>query len=195
MASFNLNSAVDKLLKRELDQYRILKQPHPIMQANGLEAIPFEHKDMEQWRSSFKGLRFHHEASNFIVSGAIDDLWIGANGINVVEYKATATNNELSLDTKYREGYKRQLELYQWLLRRTGLEVDSLAYVLYANADNTRDSFDKTLHFELTLLTHIGDDSWVEPTLIRARECLMGEMPDSNSDCEWCRYLSEAAVA
>ncbi|MGH8248319.1 MAG: PD-(D/E)XK nuclease family protein, partial [Gammaproteobacteria bacterium] len=38
---FNLNSAVDELLKREFDTYRKLSQPHPLMERSGVDAIPY----------------------------------------------------------------------------------------------------------------------------------------------------------
>ena len=37
---FNLNSAVDTLLKAEFDQYREAREPHPYMTEAGLDAIP-----------------------------------------------------------------------------------------------------------------------------------------------------------
>ena len=42
---FNLNSAVDTLLKAEFDQYREAREPHPYMTEAGLDAIPFD----EMW--------------------------------------------------------------------------------------------------------------------------------------------------
>ena len=37
---FNLNSAVDELLKREFDDYRTKQEPHPFMQGAGIDAVP-----------------------------------------------------------------------------------------------------------------------------------------------------------
>src|SRR3989338_10926424 len=48
---FTLNSAVDKLLKKELDVYRSKRLPHPIMVQYGIEAIPFSHKRLDEWRN------------------------------------------------------------------------------------------------------------------------------------------------
>ena len=47
---FNLNSAVDALLKKEFDHYREMKMPHPLMEANNIDAIPFSHACLDDWR-------------------------------------------------------------------------------------------------------------------------------------------------
>jgi hypothetical protein len=57
---FNLNSAVDKLLKREFDAYRDSKSPHPLMTQARIDAVPYAHPDLEKWRSNFTGIRFEH---------------------------------------------------------------------------------------------------------------------------------------
>jgi hypothetical protein len=63
---FNINSAVDKLLKTEFDVHRATGTPHPLQASCGLDAVPAPHEQM-------------------------DAAWMG--------------------------GYKRQMEIYQWLLR------------------------------------------------------------------------------
>src|ERR1700689_3314598 len=44
---FNLNSAVDTLLKKEFDYYRHKQEPHPLLIENGIEAIPFLHSQLD----------------------------------------------------------------------------------------------------------------------------------------------------
>ena len=48
---FTLNSAVDTLLKKEFDIHRLGKRAHPIMDAYGVEAIPYAHDLMGKWRA------------------------------------------------------------------------------------------------------------------------------------------------
>ncbi len=45
---FALNSAVDKLLKKEFDIHRSHRTTHPLMEAYGLDAVPFEHEKMDE---------------------------------------------------------------------------------------------------------------------------------------------------
>ena len=124
---FSINSAVDHLLKKEFDTYRQNQQSHPLMTAAGLDAIPFRHEYLNRWRENFKGVRYFHEATGFEVFGAIDDLWIdlNTNDLLVVDYKATAKDGEVNIDAEWQHGYKRQMELYQWLLRKNGFSVSN----------------------------------------------------------------------
>lgn len=77
---FNLNSSVDALLKKEFDIYRESKSTHPLMKEYSIDAIPYSHPDLETWRENFKGIQFHHKATNLLITGAVDDIWINRNG-------------------------------------------------------------------------------------------------------------------
>lgn len=192
---YTLNQAVDTLLKKEFDYYRERQEPHPFMVTNNVDAIPYSDPRLDEWRENFKGIRVHHSATNFIVFGALDDVWINQHGqLNVVDYKATSTSEEITLDSEYRQGYKRQLEIYQWLLKQTGLKVSNTAYILYANAQKTESEFGGKLQFGMQLLKHIGDNDWVEPIVYAAYECLQDEnIPDPSSVCKYCEYRIAAA--
>jgi len=94
---FSLNSAVDTLFKKEFDEYRRNKQPHPIMIKYGIDAIPFEHKDLDFWRDALKGgVQYLESNTGFLVSGAPDDIWINKKGeLIVVDYKSTSKEEEI----------------------------------------------------------------------------------------------------
>ncbi len=120
---FTLNNAVDALLKKEFDKYRIEGTSHPICLTHGIDAVPFTHPDLDDWRMNLKGIQYLHEPTNFIITGAIDDLWVKSDGeLIVVDYKATSTTKAITLDEEYRQAYKRQMEIYQWLFRKNGFQ-------------------------------------------------------------------------
>src|SRR3972149_9773941 len=52
----SLNSAVDKLLKKEFDLHRVKGSSHPLMETYCIDAIPFAHPDINSWRDPFKGI-------------------------------------------------------------------------------------------------------------------------------------------
>jgi CRISPR/Cas system-associated exonuclease Cas4 (RecB family) len=187
---FNLNNAVDALLKKEFDQYRSKGEPHPIMVENKIDAKPFEHENMDTWRENFEGMQFMHEPTNMIISGAIDDLWINENQeIIVADYKATSKDEEITLDDKWKDSYKRQMEVYQWILRQLGFEVSERGYFVYANARADLPEFNKELKFDLTLLSYDGNPEWVEPTIMKIKEVLdSDDIPASDPNCEHCKY-------
>ncbi len=187
---FTLNSSVDTLLKKEFDIYRDMEKPHPMFGEHGIDAIPFTHPELDHWRKNFKGLQYLHEPTNFIVTGAIDDLWVNSAGeLIIVDYKATSTSKVITLDEDYRKSYKNQMEIYQWLLRQKGFCVSSTGYFVYCNGDSSKERFGNCLEFSIALLPYVGDDSWVEQCLLSIRKCLESDfIPDPTATCDFCRY-------
>ena len=89
-------------------------------------------------------------------------------------------------------GYKRQLEIYQWLLRQNGFKVSPTAYWVYANGDAAAAQFDQTLRFRMTVIAYDGRDDWVEPHIMAARECLMDDTPPAPATkCPHCSFAAE----
>lgn len=191
---FSLNSAVDELLKKEFDQYRIIHKPHPITKKVNKNIIPYQHEDLELWRNNFKGVSYHHMETDLIISGAIDDVWLDTDTsqLIVVEYKSTSTSKEISLDdgTEWKEAYKRQIDIYQWLLRKNNFEVSDTSYFVYVNGLKSPDLFNNTLQFETFLLEYTGSDEWVESVVYEMKSLLDKEsIPETNQNCETCSYV------
>jgi hypothetical protein len=189
---FSINSAVDRLLKREFDQYRDTQTVPTLLSDNGINLIPFQHADLETWRENFKGLRVSYQGHEFF--GAVDDIWCNKNKeLFVVDYKATAASEPVvSIDKDFHSGYKRQVEFYQWLLRKMSFNVSDTAYFVYCTGDNTLPAFNGTIKFHMKLISHQGNTEWVEPTLNRLLSCIESStMPESGADCDYCKYFNE----
>ena len=197
---FQINKAIDELLKKEFDSYRVLGQPHPWMADNQIKAVPMQHVNLDKWRHNFTGVSTLHEPTNLYIFGAIDDIWVGDNGEAIVaDYKATAKATEVSLEAEWQISYKRQMEVYQWLLRANGFMVSDTAYFVYTNARLDLDKFGDHLEFRTKIIPYIGSDNWVEPTLIKMKQCLEGDMPAVGTaamggPCEYCAYAQERTV-
>ncbi len=187
---YSLNSAVDTLLKQEFDTHRSKGEQHPLQKEYGIDARPVAHESLNDWRENFVGIQFFHEPTGMTVSGAIDDLWInGKDEYVVVDYKATAKSEAVTqLDKAWQDGYKRQMEVYQWLLRRNGLPVCSTGYFVYCTGRADEEAFDKTLEFDVRLIAYEGDDGWVEPMLAKIKKTLAGALPKEGKDCDYCLY-------
>ena len=193
MPSFTLNSAVDVLLKKEFDIHRAKATTHPLMKHYGINAIPFSHEQINEWRENFVGIQYFHRPSNFIITGAVDDIWKDKDGkLIVVDYKATSVNGEIDWDSEYKQSYRRQLEIYQWLLRRLGFEVSDIGYWVYANGKKDKEAFDGKLEFNVQIFDYKGNDTWIEPTIMEAKKCLGGLLPPFNIKCDFCAYRKEA---
>lgn len=198
LPSFPLNNAVDRLLKNEFDLLRRKGQVHKLMQQYKIDAIPYDHPNLPIWRDDgkqFTGAKVLHQPTNFVIDGIIDDIWINKEEeLLIVDYKSTSTTRELSLEDKYKQGYKKQMEVYQWIFRRKGFKVSDMGYFVFANAGRNRPSFDGMLEFELSILPYEGNDSWIEPTLLVIKKCLTSDqIPLPGGLCEYCSWASKAS--
>lgn len=201
--SFTLNNAVDELFKREFDAHRADGSVHPLVKAYGLDAVPFKDDRLAEWRDALKrGVKTHHEETNLIVRGGIDDVWQTPDGeLIVVDYKATAKKEAPKTEDDLYDSYKKQLEVYQWLFRRNGFQVSPVGYFVYANGNTDAKAFDGKLEFEINLVPYKGSDSWVEPTLHRMKETLMSDtIPPigtafGGGPCDYCTYRDGAGNA
>lgn len=109
----------------------------------------------------------------------------------IVDYKATSKTEEVNLDAEWQIGYKRQMEIYQWLFRKNGFAVSPVGYFVYCNADTSKMMFGGVLEFAIKIISYTGDDSWVEKTIWQAINCLQAEkLPASGPDCDYCKYTS-----
>jgi CRISPR/Cas system-associated exonuclease Cas4 (RecB family) len=190
---FSLNNAVDSLLKTEFDRHRVAETMHPLIESYGLDARPVGHHQLDDWRENFKGVQYLHEATNLLITGAIDDLWIDSQGnYIVVDYKATAKSDPVTaLDQPWQDSYKRQMEVYQWLVRRNDLTVSDTGYFVYCTGRKNAEVFDARLDFDIHLIPYRGKDEWVEPKLHEIHTCLnAGQVPEPGSECDYCAYVS-----
>ncbi|HUC90219.1 MAG TPA: PD-(D/E)XK nuclease family protein [Patescibacteria group bacterium] len=194
---FNINNAIDELFKKEFDTYRAKGEPHPIMTEYKVQAIPFAHEKLNDWRENFVGVQYKHEPTNLMVFGAVDDLWVDKDGnVIVVDYKATAKDREVNINSGWQISYKRQMEVYQWLLRHNGLTVHPTGYFVYANGRTDLDGFFNKIEFRTKVIPYTGDDSWVEGTLLKMKKCMDGDIPAvgesiMGGECGFCSYARE----
>lgn len=188
---FSLNSAVDTLLKREFDSYRAKGKTHPLMKEYGIDAVPYPHEKLDEWRDSLRrGIRYLHEPTNLLIRGGVDDVWVSPAGeLHIVDYKATAKASEVNLDAEWQDGYKRQMEIYQWLFRKNGFKVSDIGYFVYCNGNIDKEAFDAKLEFTIKVIPYRGNDEWVEQTIENLHRCLMTTLPEKSVDCDYCAYV------
>lgn len=194
---FTLNNAVDKLLKKEFDIHRAKASAHPLMKAYKIDAVPLAHEKIDEWRDSMKrGITFKIDNENVVITGGVDDVWVKPDGeFIIVDYKATSKEEEVNLDADWQIGYKRQMEIYQWLFRKNGFKVSNTGYFVYCNGDTDKEAFDGKLEFDIKVIPYTGDDSWVEKIILDAIECLKSDkLPESGEDCDFCKYRQATKV-
>ena len=204
---FNLNTATDILLKRDFDRYRGKKESHPYLINIGYDYLtPFEHTNMDLWTQSMhfgaEG-RFHnvHNETNLKIGGGIDDIWLNkkTNKLHIIDFKSTSSSYdtpEITLSGKWKESYKRQMDLYIWILGRMDFDVDQIGFFLYVDGDRfTSDSFLLNelamMKFKVTFIPYQANTNWIEPTLYAIKDILLGSLcPNHNPSCEYGLFLN-----
>lgn len=198
MVPLTLAVATDALLKNEFDQVRISGDYHPLWEREGLNVRAYSHPDIDLWRNNFKGMRVLHEPTGCTVYGAVDDVWQHreTGELHIVDYKSTSKQDTPDLEGGFGGGYKRQMEIYQWLFRQAGFPVSPTGYFLYVNGSKEgvfyQPALAGTMRFETTVIPYEGDDAWVERVIESAVACLADEaLPESGPECDTCRYVTE----
>jgi len=188
---FSLNSAVDLLLKKEFDIYRSKDEIHPLMEKAGIKAIPYNHPQINVWRDSLNGgITYEYPRLSLLITGGVDDIWINENQeLIIVDYKATAKLEEVSIDADWQIGYKRQMEIYQWLFCKNDFKVSETGYFLYCNGLIDRQAFNQRLEFDVTLIPYKGTTAWIDQSIEDLYRCLRSEdIPKQGADCPYCQY-------
>jgi len=202
MVPLTLAVATDALLKNEFDGIRGTDATHPVWEEFGLKMNAYAHEDMDNWRNNFRGIRILHEKTNIEIFGAVDDVWQNAETkkLHIVDYKSTSKKGEPSIEGGgFADGYKRQMEIYQWIFGKAGHDISNTGYFLYVNGQKTNDfyfdDFEGRMIFETTLIQYDGKIDWVEQTIFDAKDCLHAEnLPDSKDDCDNCRYFTQRNI-
>jgi hypothetical protein len=192
-APYTINNAIDYLLKQEFDIHRENGTRHPIMEENKIDAVPYQAPEMGKWRHNFTGVQHEHTSTGFLVFGAVDDIWVDPKGeLIIVDYKATGAREHQIYDS-----YRRQMEIYQWLVRQNGYQVSPFGYFVFArvnkgngfSANNKKEEHGGDLHFDLFVESYKGDDTWIPDALTRAKKTYDQKNPPSASpNCIYCEY-------
>ena len=207
---FNINEATDILLKKDFNYYRLQKKPHPFLVKQGLpNLIPYQHEHFELWTQSMHfgaENRFHYDdkINNLRIGGGLDDVWLNTktNKLHIVDYKSTSQksdNGPINLNDYWKGAYKRQMDLYIWVMRNKGFDVDDIGYFLYCDGDRFTDhAFLNETHalmeFKITLIPYKCDLNWIETTLKTIHENLrLEERPKHSDNCEYGKFIHESS--
>ena len=196
-----INSRVDSLLKEEFDILRRKGKPHPIFKEYNLNFIPFQHEDIDRWRNSLSGgISYIDEETNLIIQGGVDDVWynIDTKELVVADYKAQSTTAEVEkeyyLKSQYHQGYKTQMDIYVYILRKMNFKVSSTSYFMVCNGVKTKDKFDANMEFDITLVDYETDTSWVQNKINDMKLTLdSNSIPETTFHCENCAYINKGS--
>ncbi len=213
---YKLNTLTDTLLKKEFDKCRENKKPHRIFKKYNLShLIPFNpgtekvfkktekkyviKKKIDIWRDSLHGgLKHRFKDTNIILKGGIDDVWFNTktDEVIVADYKSQedqkGVNQDNYFESPYKEGYKRQLDFYAYLLRGMGYKVSSDAYLYICNAREVDDGFHGKMLFDELLIHYKIKTDYIENEIQGMIDLMNSKkMPNSHKSCENCAYSKQ----
>ena len=186
---YTLSSAVDFLVKQEFDKYRRAGTLPPILARHNIRAKLFNGPQLPIWRENFKGIQYLDEDLNAMLTGAVDDVLEFPDGsLAVVDYKSSG-----SREIKIYDDYRRQMDIYTWLLGRIGFETQAEAYFVVYQVDKTGGGFQNALPFREELRVVKVDPRWVGDVFEQAVTVARRDIPpELESPCEHCIYVQKA---
>ena len=164
-----------------------------------LNFVPFAHENLDQWRNSLSGgIAYHDQKTNLIIQGGVDDVWLNLDTqeLIVVDYKAQSKNKEVSpsqyLSDPYHAGYKQQMDIYVFILKKMGFAVSAKTYFYVCNANKNKENFNATLSFDVSLVEYETNINWIDDKITEMKDILdLDEVPELNLYCENCAYLEQ----
>jgi len=186
---YELNSAVDELLKEEFDAYRAKKLICPLLKENNIDAVLFSNqKLLNQWRNNLAGIRYFDEKLNATLFGAIDDVLEFENGkIAPLDYKSTGSSAE-----KIYDRFQLQLDTYTFLMEKNGYETARKGYLAFYIVDKSKGFIDR-LPFRKEIVKIVTNPDDVYEIFKDAVEVLRKDFPPKHStDCAYKKWLDGA---
>lgn len=189
---YTLSAAVDYLVKQEFDQYRFRGELPPVFKKEDVDAKLFNGVELSEWRNNFKGVSFFDESLNAILYGAVDDVLEFFDGsLAVVDYKSSGSKEITIYDD-----YQKQMDVYSYILKQKGYEVQPFAYFVFYQVDKSGNAFNNALKFNEQLRKVDVNQGWVEGAFEKAVELARSENPPDNlpssGHCDHCHYVEMA---
>jgi len=132
---------------------------------------------LKEWRSNFKGIRWEDEQGN-VFFGAVDNILVKGKKLIVLDYKTRGY--ALKEDTA--DLYQKQLDIYNFLLRKNGYETEDYSFLLFYVPKEVTTTGE--VIFDTTLVKRKVSIKNAEILFTNALELLNGDCPQNG--CNWC---------
>ena len=196
--------------EKEFDECRTKQTSHrTLIKENLSHIVPFETKIVEDekgrkkqridiWRDSrHAGLKFRYKKTNIILQGGVDDVWFNTKTkeLIIADYKSQHDTNEVTKDNyfnkPFKEGYKRQLDFYAYLLKGMNFPVAKEKYIYLVNAKE-KEGFYGEMKFDEIIIPYVSDPEYLEEHIDEMIKVINSkEIPQSDESCENCAYSNQ----
>jgi hypothetical protein len=181
----SLPSGMDRILKSHFDSFMEKGELPPELQSLNGEVRLFENKKLlDVWRNNFKGISWEDRLGN-IFRGAVDNILQKGEKLIVLDYKTRGF--PLKEDTA--NHYQDQLDIYNFLLRKSGWDTESYAYLLFYHPDKVNENGEVIFHTDLVKMKVSVKNA--EAIFRNAVLALEGEIPKPLKDCAYCQWIED----
>lgn len=179
----SLPSGVDREVKNHFDRFRQRDEVPPEIRDEGLEL--FEDKGfLEKARSWKTEPKWRDPETGALLRGGVDDLLMDGDDIVVLDYKTRGYAPKQ--DNGAPSYYRRQVNLYNLILRENGYSTADYGLILYFYPDTINNDGEFVFHTELR---EIEVDIEKAKKLVRdAVDTLNGSIPKHDDDCDFCDW-------
>ena len=167
---------MDSIIKHYFNKYRDLGQLPPIIEG-----------EVTGWLAVGMPKTLKYELDNGItVWGRPDDyLKLDDGSIVAFDHKTKSKEPE-----DVHSAYQLQLNVYSYLLKMMGYDTANKAYLAFYYPDECE--LHNGMPFNCTIIEVKTKLSRVNKLIDKAYTILNGEIPDSNENCEYCKWISES---
>lgn len=179
----SLPSGMDRILKIHFDSFRDKGElPPELAKLNGKYKLFDNAELLTIWRNNFKGVEWVDGEGN-LFRGAVDNILQKGKKLIVLDYKTRGF--PLKDDTAAH--YQDQMNIYNFLLRKTKHNTENYAYLLFYHP-NKVDS-DGAVVFNTDLVKMNVSVKNAEKLFKKALEVLSKEIPESGEECGFCGWV------
>lgn len=181
----SLPSGMDRILKAHFDKFMKRGKLPPELAENkeckGMKLYDDEEK-LKEWRNARKGIIYEDELGN-VLHGGIDNLLVKDGKLIVLDYKTRGY--PLKEDTA--DSYQKQLDIYCYLLRKNGYDLEDYGFLLFYMPKEVLDSGEVVFDTELVKMK--VDEKNAEKLWKKALKLLGGKCPEKDKECVWCKLV------
>ncbi len=177
-----LPNGMDKILKTHFDRFMKKNELPPEIRdhhhTNGLKLFDDEEL-LKTWRNNLKGIRWEDEEGN-ILFGAVDNILVNGKKLIVLDYKTKGY--PIKDEEEAGSRYQKQLDIYNFLLRKNGYETEEYAFLLFYVPKYVLETGE--VIFDTLLARRNINVNNAEKLFEKALKMLNSDCPKES--CEWC---------
>jgi len=184
----SITNGMDRVLKEHFDRFMERGEIPPEIRehCNNHGYDLFKDKELLKiWRNVSKGLQYKDENSGVLVKGAIDNLLVKNGKLVVIDYKTRG----FPVKEDSHEYYQAQMDIYAFLLKHNGYDVENYAYLLFYHPEKVLETGEFVFNMEMK---RIGVSPEKGKMLIdKAIKILNGPMPEPSEGCKFCEWVEK----